>query len=90
MRSGLNLGVERQGSTGGGTLPVVIVPETGNLFEKAIPKVVLVRRTFAVNRAVGMCRALGGAWRFAVDRTDDAGRVASVVRRLAAALRQGR
>jgi hypothetical protein len=70
-------------------LSVVIVPETGNLFEKVIPKLVLVRRTVAVNRAVEMCRALGGARRFAVDRTDDVGRMASVVRRLAAALRQG-
>jgi hypothetical protein len=90
MRSGLNLGVGTKGSTGGGTSSVVIVPETGSLFEKVIPKMVLVSRTFAVNGEAGIGRAFSGTWRFAVDRRDDAGRVTFVVRRLAAALRQGR
>jgi hypothetical protein len=57
MRSELNLGVERKGSTARGTSSVVIVPGTGNLFEKVIPKMVRVRRTFAVKREVDMGRA---------------------------------
>jgi hypothetical protein len=77
MRSGLNLGVERKGSTGGGTSSVVIVPETGSSFEKVIPKMVLERRTFAVNKPVDMCRTFSVTRAFAVNREADIGRAFS-------------